>query len=542
MEPLRFVSLSVHCQSGTGPVVGYKAPQHNHNCSHSQLGAMDQSLTALELVSRVVVIMGWLAGVVMLAILVMLLQDLRQKDHSIRRNFPVLGRLRYFLEDLGVYFRQYFFAGDRQELPFNRATRTWVYRAAKGIGGTLGFGSTNDLRESGSVIFINAPYPVLEDECTASPALIIGPHCDRPFSARRIVNISAMSFGAVSAPAVRALSQGAASAGVWLNTGEGGLSSYHLEGGCDLIFQIGTAKYGVRDEHGGLDMAKVREVGRQVRAFEIKLSQGAKPGKGGILPGVKVTPEIAYIRGIEAGKPSLSPNRHLDIQSTDDLLDMVQRIREATGLPVGFKSVISNADFPRHLCEAILRRGPDSAPDFITVDGGDGGSGAAPAVLADHVGLPLSEALPFMVDMLLEAGLKERVRVVASGKLVTSSDIAWALCMGADFTATARGFMFALGCIQSLQCHLDTCPTGVTTHNHRLQKGLVVPSKSRRVATYAASINEEVDMIAHSCGLTNAREFRRDHVRVVQHAGESVPLNELHPYPLPAAQHQDKIA
>ncbi len=503
---------------------------------------MDRTFSTLELLSWVVVVMGWVSGLVMLILLVMFLQDLRQKDHTIRRNFPVLGRLRYFLEDLGVYFRQYFFAGDRQELPFNRATRTWVYRSAKGVGDILGFGSTNDLRESGSVIFINSPYPVLEEECTASPVVVIGPQCDKPFSAQRIVNISAMSFGAVSAPAVRALSKGAAESGVWLNTGEGGLSSYHQEGGCDLVFQIGTAKYGVRDHHGRLDLTKLREVGKHVRAFEIKLSQGAKPGKGGILPGIKVTPEIAYIRGIEAGKPSLSPNRHVEIKCADDLLDMIQRIREATGLPVGFKAVISTAEFPRHLCESILRRGPDSAPDFITVDGGDGRSGAAPVVLADHVGLPLTEALPIMVDVLLEAGLKDRIMVVASGKLVTSAEVAWALCMGADFTATARGFMFALGCIQSLQCHLDTCPTGVTTHNHRLQKGLVVASKARRVATYAKSINEEIDMIAHSCGLANAREFRREHVRVVQHAGASVPLNELHPYPLPALQRRDKIA
>jgi glutamate synthase domain-containing protein 2 len=351
-----------------------------------------------------------------------------------------------------------------------------------------------------------------------------------------------MSYGAISAPAVRALSRGAAASGVWLNTGEGGLSPYHLEGGCDLVFQIGTAKYGVRDFDGHLDMAKVKEVARHVRAFEIKLSQGAKPGKGGILPGIKVTPEIAGIRGIETGKPSLSPNRHVEIRCADDLLDMIQRIRDVTGLPVGFKSVISSADFPRHLCDAILRRGPDSAPDFITVDGGDGGSGAAPAVLADHVGLPLTEALPLLVDVLIETGLKDRVMVVASGKLLTSADAAWALCVGADFTATARGFMFALGCIQSLQCHLNTCPTGVTTHNKHLQKGLVVPSKARRVATYAISINQEIDMIAHSCGLANARDLRREHVRIVQHAGLSIPLNELHPSPLPAAQHRDKIA
>lgn len=503
---------------------------------------MHQSLTALELVNRVVVLMGWAAGLAMLAVLVMFVQDLFQKEHSVRRNFPVLGRMRYFLEDLGVYFRQYLFAHDRQELPFNRATRSWVYDAAKGRGDTLGFGSTNDLRESGSVIFINSPYPVLEDECTASPAVVIGPRCDRPFAAKRIVNISGMSFGAISAPAVQALSRGAAAAGVWLNTGEGGLSSYHLEGDCDRIFQIGTAKYGVRDGRGHLDMARIRTVARQVRAFEIKLSQGAKPGKGGLLPAVKVTPEIARIRGIEPGKPSVSPNRHVDINSADDLLDAVQRIRDATGLPVGFKTVISSDAFPRHLCETILRRGPDCAPDFITVDGGDGGSGAAPAVLADHVGLPLPEALPMMVDRLLEAGLKERIAVIASGKMVTSAHAAWALCVGADFITTARGFMFALGCIQSLQCHLDTCPTGITTHNRRLQKGLVVPSKVRRVATYAENINKEIDMIAHSCGLANARQFRREHARVVHHAGHSVPLNELHPCPLPAVHRHDKIA
>lgn len=505
---------------------------------------MDMEFTALEFLNWVVVVMGWMAGIVMLVLLVMFLQDVLQKEHSIRRNFPVLGRLRYFLEDLGVYFRQYFFAHDRQELPFNRAIRTWVYRTAKGIGGTLGFGSTNDLREPGSLIFINSPYPVLEEECTSAPVMVIGPQCDKPFDAQRIVNISAMSFGAISVPAVRALSQGAAQSGVWLNTGEGGLSSYHLEGGGDLIFQIGTAKYGVRDDQGRLDMAKVADVARHVRAFEIKLAQGAKPGKGGILPGIKVTEEIARIRGITPGKVSHSPNRHIDIKSPDELLDMVARIRDVTGLPVGFKTVISTDEFPYQLCETILRRGVDSAPDFISVDGGDGGSGAAPAVLADYVGLPLTEALPIVVDKLMEAGLKERICVVASGKLVTSAHVAWALCMGADFVTTARGFMFALGCIQSLQCHLDTCPTGITTHNPRLQKGLVVPSKAKRVATYARCINKEIDMIAHSCGLANARQFQREHARIVQYAGKSIPLDELYPYPVsqaPAAQSVDKV-
>ncbi|MBI2779300.1 MAG: FMN-binding glutamate synthase family protein [Gammaproteobacteria bacterium] len=410
-----------------------------------------------------VVIMGWIAGIVMLALFVMFIQDIFQKEHAVRRNFPVVGRLRYFLERQGDYFRQYFFANDRQEMPFNRAARSWVYRTSKNLGGIIGFGSTNDLREPGSLIFVNAPYAVLEDERKTAPPLVIGPHCERPFVASKIVNISGMSFGAVSAPAVRALARGAAEAGIWMNTGEGGLSPHHLEGGGDLIFQIGTAKYGVRDPEGRLSDARLREVAQHIRAFEIKLAQGAKPGRGGVLPAIKVTEEIAQIRGIPMGQPSDSPNRHPDIKNDDDLLDMIVRIRTVTGLPVGIKTVLGSDAAIRSLCEAIARRGMESAPDFITLDGGDGGSGAAPQVLADHVGLPLNEALPMLVDTLIESGLRERVRVIASGKLVTSAKVAWALCMGADFTVTARGFMFALGCIQSLQCHQNTCPTGITT-------------------------------------------------------------------------------
>ncbi len=478
-------------------------------------------------------ILGWLAGIVMLVLVVMFVQDILQKEHAIRRNFPLVGRLRYFLEKQGEFFRQYFFAMDREEQPFNRATRSWVYRTAKGKGGLIGFGSTNDLREPGSYIFVNSPYPVLEQECEPSPPLVIGPDCPRPFSARHPFNVSGMSFGALSAPAVCALSRGAAEAGVWINTGEGGLSSYHLEGGGDIIFQIGTAKYGVRDADGKLSDDRLRELAEQVKAFEIKLSQGAKPGRGGVLPAHKVTTEIARIRGIPEGETSSSPNRHVDIRTPDDLLDMIQHVREVTGRPAGFKMALGSPAYPRALCEAIRRRGVESAPDFITVDGGEAGSGAAPQVLADHVALPITEALPMLVDVLLECGLKERIRVIASGKLVDSGRVAWALCAGADFVVTGRGFMFALGCIQSMQCPHNTCPAGVTTHNERLQKGLVVEDKAKRVASYAHWVNHEVDLLAHSCGLANAREFRREHVRIVQSAGHSLPMNEIYPYPSP---------
>jgi len=487
--------------------------------------------SSYDMLIELIVVMGWLGGVTVLILSILFFRDIRQKRHAILRNFPVIGHIRYFLEKQGAYFRQYFFAHDRQELPFNRATRNWVYRAAKSQGDLVGFGSTNDLREPGSIIFINSPYPILESEHCPIPPLVIGPQCDRPMTVCNLVNISAMSYGAMSAPAVRALSCGAGKAGVWLNTGEGGLSPYHLEGDCDLIFQIGTAKYGVRDDAGNLSNQRLREVAKSVKAFEIKISQGAKPGHGGILPACKVTEEVARVRGIPIFQSSLSPNRHAEIHSPNDLLDMIERIRGITGLPVGIKTVISSRHFPEMLCEAILKRGPDAAPDFISIDGGDGGSGAAPQVLADHVGLPLSESLPILVDTLIESGLRKRIRVNASGKLVTSARVAWALCMGADLVATARGFMFSLGCIQAQQCHLDTCPTGVTTQDTRLQKGLDVQDKAERVANYAKWINQEVNTLAHSCGLLNAGQFQREHVRIVQSAGHSLPLDAIYPYP-----------
>ncbi|MEZ5613602.1 MAG: FMN-binding glutamate synthase family protein [Rhodocyclaceae bacterium] len=478
---------------------------------------------------------GTLLAIVLFVTLVFwYVKDITQKKHTVLRNYPIVGRLRYFFEQMGEYFRQYFFTGERDEMPFNRSTRGWAYRLAKNEGGIIGFGSTYDLHEPGALVFVNAPFPVIEDEQLATPPLAIGDGwCDRPFIARSVVNISGMSYGALSRPAVRALSCGAAAAGCWLNTGEGGLSPYHLEGGCDLIVQIGTAKYGVRDAEGNLSLQRLREIAAHdnVRAFEIKLSQGAKPGKGGVLPGDKVTAEIAAIRGIPAGRDSISPNRHRDVASADQLLDMVARVREATGRPVGIKTAIGGWDFMHDLAETVARRGVASAPDFIAVDGGEGGSGAAPQALADHMALSIDEALPRVVDALIESGLRERVRVVAAGKLVTSARAAWALAAGADFVNTARGFMFALGCIQALRCHANTCPTGVTTHNPRLQRGLVVADKAQRVANYCRSMNREIDMIAHACGLHQAREFRREHVRIVQGFGRSIAFNMLYPYP-----------
>ncbi len=477
------------------------------------------------------------AFAVIVFILYIFIQDVTQKKHGVLRNYPVIGHLRYFFEQLGEYFRQYFFAGDRDEMPFNRSTRGWVYRLAKNEGGTIGFGSTYDLHLPGALIFVNHPFPVLEEERLPTPSLILGEnHCKQAFEVKSIVNISGMSFGAISAPAVRALSRGAAVAGCWMDTGEGGLSPYHLEGGCDIIMQIGTAKYGVRDAHGELSPERLVELSKVVKAFEIKLSQGAKPGKGGVLPGKKVTAEIARIRGIPEGRDSISPNRHRDISNMNELLDKVAYIRDLTGRPVGVKTAVGGWLFLNDLADAVHRRGLEYAPDFLVVDGGEGGSGAAPQALADHMGLSIEEALPRVVDALIESGLKQRIRVVASGKLVTSARAAWALCVGADFINTARGFMFSLGCIQALRCHTNTCPTGITTHSPRLQRALVVEEKYLRVANYANNMNREIDMIAHSCGVRHARELRREHVRLVQANCQSIALNMIYPYPEPKAR------
>lgn len=474
-------------------------------------------------------------GLVIIGMIVFwFIQDITQKKHSVLRNYPVIGRLRFFFEQQGKYFRQYFFSDDRDEMPFNRATRNWIYRHSKNKGGLVGFGSTMDLREPGSIIFVNAAFPILEEDQLPTPSLLIGEgYADQPFEAKSIVNISGMSFGAISKPAVRALSLGAAQANCWFNTGEGGLAPYHQEGACDIIMQIGTAKYGIRDAQGNFSSERAKELGKVVKAFEIKLSQGAKPGKGGLLPGNKINEEIASIRGIPAFQDSISPNRHIDIHNIEQLLEKINYLRALTGRPVGIKTAIGGWHFINELCEWVVRKGLDYAPDFITIDGGEGGSGAAPQSLMDHVSLSIAEALPRVVDSLIESGLKERIRVVAAGKLVTAAHGAWALCAGADFVNTARGFMFSLGCIQAMRCHKNTCPTGITTHNPRLQNGLVVEEKYLRVANYARNFNKEINMIAHSCGLRHAREFRREHVRIVETAGKSIAMNMLYPYPEP---------
>ncbi len=489
---------------------------------------MDVTLYGLELLSEIFL---FLIVALLVVVAVLYVIDVTQTKSTVRRNFPVIGRFRFLFEHLGEFFRQYFFAMDREEMPFNRAQRSWVYRAAKALDNTVAFGSTRDLRPPGTALFVNTAYPTMERDALDIPEIEVGPFCEKPYRTNSIFNISAMSFGAISKPAVTALSNGARMAGIWMNTGEGGLSPYHLEGGADVIFQIGTAKYGVRNADGTLSEEKLRAIAAhdQVKMFELKLSQGAKPGKGGILPGAKVTEEIARIRLIEPGQDSISPNRHPEITSAAELLDMIDLVRSVTGKPTGFKCVIGEYAWLDQLCEEIIARGPESAPDFITIDSADGGTGAAPMSLIDCVGLPIRESLPVVVDILTRAKLKDRIRVIASGKLINPAEAAFALCAGADFIQSARGFMFALGCIQALQCNKNTCPTGVTTHDPKLQRGLDPTDKAERVKNYALSMHKELCLIAHSCGVAEPRGFRRHHCRIVQIDGRSVPVDELYP-------------
>lgn len=472
-----------------------------------------------------------IAVVVLLATWVV---DRNQTANAVLRNFPVIGHFRYWFLHLGEFFRQYLFSSDREELPFNRAQRVWVYRASKNVDNTNAFGSTRDLRAEGVPFFVNAPFPALGDLDAKPKPVRIGPYAREPYDHAAFFNISAMSFGALSAPAVRALSMGAAKAGIWLDTGEGGLAPYHLEGGCDIVFEMGTAKYGVRTPDGKLDDDKLLAIcaNRQVKMVSIKLGQGAKPGMGGLLPGAKVTAEIAAIRGIPVGQDSQSPNRHLDIADVSQLMDSISHIRDLTGKPTGFKAVFGGMQWIDELCDEIGRRGIESAPDFIIVDGSEGGTGAAPQTLMEGVGLPLHEALPELINILITRGMRGRIKVICSGKCITAYDVARMMSIGADFVNSARGFMLSLGCIQSLQCNRNTCPTGITTQSPKLQRGLVVTDKSEKVFHYARNVMREVGIIAHSCGVDDPRQLDRSHCRVVGDNGISMPLEKLFPYPV----------
>jgi glutamate synthase domain-containing protein 2 len=463
--------------------------------------------------------------------------DIVQTKHAILRVYPILGRLRYLLEKVGPELRQYIVTSDLAERPYHRAQRSWAYRAAKGVDAAVGFGTQQDLAQPGQYHFLPSPFPALHDEAPEDAAPhIVGPHRPRPFVTRSRVGIAPMSFGALSEAAVRALALGAGEVGVSLNTGEGGLAPHHLVGGGPVVFQIGPAKYGVRTPAGEMDWARLHEIGAhpQIAAIEIKVGQGAKPGKGGILPGAKVTPEIAAIRGIPAGEASLSPNRFTEFSTVPELIDFVERVKAEVPVPVGVKIVVGDPGFADDLARTLAQEG--RGPDYVSVDGAEGGTGAAPMSLTDHMGLPLQDAIVEVEDAYRRWGVRDRVTLIAAGRIVTGAEAAHAMALGADLVNIGRGFLFSIGCIQALRCHTNECPTGVATQSAWRQRGLVSHDKRSRVANYARAVNEDLMVVTRSLGLRSPGALTRDHLEVVVAIGQRMRGSDLYPYPPLALQ------
>ncbi|MBC7385084.1 MAG: FMN-binding glutamate synthase family protein [Cryobacterium sp.] len=452
-------------------------------------------------------------------------QDMRQTRHAIRRNFPLLGHGRYFLEMLRPEINQYFVESNIDGRPFNRNKRSMIYQRAKGEVDTLPFGTQLNVYEEGYE-WINHSIVPKTPSREVPRVLIGGPLCKKPYSAS-LFNISAMSYGSLSKNAVLALNEGARLGGFYHNTGEGGLSSYHLEKGGDICWQIGTGYFGCRDEKGSFSSEKFKERAHlgQVKLIEIKLSQGAKPGHGGILPAGKVTLEISKIRGVPMGEDVISPPAHSAFSTPIELLQFVQRLRELSGgKPVGFKLCLGKKREFMAICKAMIET--KILPDFITVDGAEGGTGAAPQEFSDSVGTPLNEALIYIHNCLVGLGLRQDIRIIVSGKISTGFNIAQKLALGADLCNAARGMMFAIGCIQALRCNTNECPTGVATQNPDLVKGLVVGDKAPRVARYhKTTLHSFLDVLG-AAGLSEPSELRPWHIQrrvdsvTVKHYGE----------------------
>ncbi|AWL36929.1 MULTISPECIES: FMN-binding glutamate synthase family protein [unclassified Streptomyces] len=437
-------------------------------------------------------------------------RDLVQKKHALLRNFPVIGHARYLLEAIGPELRQYVVTSNEEERPFSRDQRTWIYASAKEENNYFGFGTDVDVEHVQGHAYVKqrtfaGTLPDVHDPQAPLPsAKVLGGPRGRAkaFRPASVVNISAMSFGSLSGAAVTALNKGAALAGTMQNTGEGGLSAYHRNGG-DLVLQIGTSYFGCRDEDGTFSLDKLKEVivGAPVKALEIKLSQGAKPGLGGMLPAAKVTPEIARIRGIPVGKDCASPSRHSAFHDVDSMLDFVELLASETGLPVGIKSAVGDMSFWQEL--ALLMARGDRGVDFVTIDGGEGGTGAAPLIFTDSVSLPFRMGFSRVYGTFAEQGLTDDLTFIGSGKLGLPENAAVAFALGVDMINVAREAMLSIGCIQAQKCHTDKCPTGIATQDPWLVRGIDAPSKATRAAVYLRTLRKELLKVSGAVGVAH---------------------------------------
>ncbi len=478
---------------------------------------------------------------ILIVLLLVAIRDIFQRKHTISHNYPIVGHLRYLFEKIGPEIRQYFVANNREELPFNRIERGWIYASAKKENNYEGFGTDRDIYAHHHIFINNAmmPYKLSDNHPnTINPtflpcAKVMGAYNKRkkPYRPRSIINISAMSFGSLSAKAVESLNKGVQIADAYHNTGEGGLSPYHSNGG-DIVFHFGTGYFGVRDKDGNFSMEKLKQLVNDnpfIKAIEVKLSQGAKPGKGGVLPGAKISQEIADIRGVEVGKDVLSPPNHSAFSNVKELMDFIEDIAENTGLPVGIKAAIGKLNEWEELADLMLASG--KGPDFITVDGGEGGTGAAPPSFADHVSLPWVYGFSDLYKVFKKRQLTERIVFIGSGKLGFPAKAAMAFAMGADCINVAREAMMSIGCIQAQVCHTNKCPSGVATQSKWLQNGIDVPLKSLRLAQYFKTFRKELVEITHAAGYEHPCQFTMKDIDVnVDDHNLSEELNKTYNY------------
>ncbi len=472
--------------------------------------ALNFSFVAIIILGIIIGIILWpLPGFIVLAVLLVSIgfYDIFQKKHTILRNFPVVGHMRFLLEMIGPELHQYFVESDTDGKPIDRNHRSYIYERAKEERQSHPFGTELDINHDDYKWMQHSIYPAKKME-TPPRVMIGGKDCRQPYSAS-LFNISAMSFGALSKNAVQALNLGAKAGGFFHDTGEGGISKYHLLGG-DLVWEIGTGYFGCRNKDGDFDPDQFKEKANweQVKMIEIKVSQGAKPGHGGVLPAAKNDEEIAEIRGVQPHTVVLSPPGHSAFGNAEGLLQFIQQLRElSNGKPVGFKLAIGSKQEFVEICEEMLKTG--IKPDFITVDGAEGGTGAAPIDFSNYVGMPWEDALIFVVDTLNKYNLKQEIKVITATKIFTAFDIFKALCIGADVCNSARGMMLALGCIQALKCNTNECPTGVATNNPKFVRGLVVSEKWKRVENYHKNILEDFLELLAASGCHSLEEMNR---------------------------------